>query len=165
MLAGAAFKQAWKILGHDEDAPDATDEQRNWAEVLLAATVQGAIFAGVKAAVDRAGATATRRLARLTRIYAGDTAGWTHTGPAAAHPEPREGLFTVMSDQHAATVLTAAAVIATILIARAALLHQGSPRHPTEPSERHALAPARRRSRRPDRGSEGCGASSGPRRR
>jgi hypothetical protein len=62
MLAGAVFKQAWKALGHDEDAPDATDEDRTWREVLLAATLQGAIFAGVKAAVDRAGATATRGL-------------------------------------------------------------------------------------------------------
>jgi hypothetical protein len=62
MLAGATFKQAWKMLGHDEDAPDATDEHRSWHEVLLAATLQGVIFAGVKAAVDRAGATATRRL-------------------------------------------------------------------------------------------------------
>jgi hypothetical protein len=40
--------------------PDATDEERGWSEVLLAATVQGAIFAGVKAAVDRAGAAVTR---------------------------------------------------------------------------------------------------------
>ncbi|MFE5371168.1 DUF4235 domain-containing protein [Streptomyces mirabilis] len=62
MVAGAAFKQAWKMLGHDEDAPDATDEERSWNEVLLAATLQGAIFAAVKAAVNRAGATATRRL-------------------------------------------------------------------------------------------------------
>ncbi|MFE5084132.1 DUF4235 domain-containing protein [Streptomyces mirabilis] len=62
MVAGAAFKQAWKMLGHDEEAPDATDEERSWNEVLLAATLQGAIFAAVKAAVDRAGATATRRL-------------------------------------------------------------------------------------------------------
>ncbi|MFE2472451.1 DUF4235 domain-containing protein [Streptomyces mirabilis] len=62
MVAGAAFKQAWKMLGHDEDAPDATDEERSWNAVLLAATLQGAIFAAVKAAVDRAGATATRRL-------------------------------------------------------------------------------------------------------
>lgn len=62
VIAGAVFKQAWKTLGHDEDAPDATDEERTWAEVLLAATLQGAIFAAVKAAVDRAGATATRGL-------------------------------------------------------------------------------------------------------
>ncbi|MFJ8538872.1 DUF4235 domain-containing protein [Streptomyces sp. NPDC093591] len=62
MLAGAAFKQTWKMLGHEQDAPDATDEERTWQEILTAATLQGAIFAGVKAAVDRAGATATRRL-------------------------------------------------------------------------------------------------------
>ena len=62
MLAGALFKQAWKMLGHDEDAPDATDEERTWNEVLLAATLQGAVFAAVKAAVDRAGATAVRGL-------------------------------------------------------------------------------------------------------
>ncbi|MEU5388709.1 DUF4235 domain-containing protein [Kitasatospora cineracea] len=62
LLAGIAFKQAWKIIGHDDDAPDATDEDRTWREVLLAATMQGAIFALVKAAINRAGATATRRL-------------------------------------------------------------------------------------------------------
>ncbi|MDQ0605205.1 hypothetical protein QF037_009550 [Streptomyces canus] len=59
VLAGAVFKQVWKKLGHDEDAPD---EHRTWREILSAAVLQGAIFAGVKAAVDRGGATATRRL-------------------------------------------------------------------------------------------------------
>ncbi|MCT4353420.1 DUF4235 domain-containing protein [Streptomyces sp. Je 1-79] len=62
MVSGAVFKQVWKRVGHDKDAPDATDEQRTWGEVLLAATLQGAIFAVVKAAVDRSGATAVRRL-------------------------------------------------------------------------------------------------------
>ncbi|WP_406258155.1 DUF4235 domain-containing protein [Streptomyces chartreusis] len=62
VLAGAVFKQLWKQLGHEEDAPDATDEHRTWREILSAAVLQGAIFAGVKAAVDRGGATATRRL-------------------------------------------------------------------------------------------------------
>ncbi|MGW1727412.1 DUF4235 domain-containing protein [Streptomyces sp. NPDC002306] len=62
MIAGAMFKQAWKVFRHDDDAPDATDEGRTWREVLLAAALQGAIFAAVKAAVDRAGATATRGL-------------------------------------------------------------------------------------------------------
>jgi Protein of unknown function (DUF4235) len=61
-LAGVLFKQTWKVIGHEEDTPDAKDEARTWREVLLAAAVQGAIFAAVKAAVDRAGATATRRL-------------------------------------------------------------------------------------------------------
>ncbi|WP_030772323.1 DUF4235 domain-containing protein [Streptomyces sp. NRRL F-2664] len=62
MIAGAAFKQAWKMISHDGDAPDATDEDRTWREVLIAAALQGAIFAVVKAAVDRAGAATTRRL-------------------------------------------------------------------------------------------------------
>ncbi|GHG30099.1 DUF4235 domain-containing protein [Streptomyces filamentosus] len=62
LLAGAAFKQAWKVLGHDDDAPNATDENRTWQEVLVSAALQGAIFAIVKAAVDRAGATGVRRL-------------------------------------------------------------------------------------------------------
>jgi hypothetical protein len=62
VLAGAMFKQVWKKLGHEEDAPDATDEYRTWREVLSAAVLQGAIFAGVKAAVDRGGAVAARRV-------------------------------------------------------------------------------------------------------
>ncbi|WP_371476860.1 DUF4235 domain-containing protein [Kitasatospora sp. NBC_00315] len=61
-LAGALFKQAWKVLGHDDDAPDATDEYRTWVEILVAAALQGAIFGTVKAAVARGGAVTTRRL-------------------------------------------------------------------------------------------------------
>ncbi|HEY7173833.1 MAG TPA: DUF4235 domain-containing protein [Micromonosporaceae bacterium] len=61
-ISGALFKQAWKHLGHDDDAPDATDEHRGWGEVLAAAALEGAIFALVKAAIDRAGATGVRRL-------------------------------------------------------------------------------------------------------
>jgi hypothetical protein len=48
--------------GHDEDAPNATDEVPTWMEVLFAAALPAAIFAGVEAAVDQAGA-ATRRMA------------------------------------------------------------------------------------------------------
>ncbi|MEU0787338.1 DUF4235 domain-containing protein [Streptomyces sp. NPDC006173] len=59
MIAGAVFKQTWKVLAHDKDAPDATDESRNWGEVILAATLQGAIFAAVKALLDRSGAATT----------------------------------------------------------------------------------------------------------
>ncbi|MCF2533422.1 DUF4235 domain-containing protein [Yinghuangia soli] len=62
MAAGALFKQTWKALGHDDDAPDAMDENRQWQEILLAAAIQGAIFAVVKAATDRGGATAVRRM-------------------------------------------------------------------------------------------------------
>ena len=61
-LSGLLFKQVWKLVEGDQDAPDATDEERGWAEVLIAAALQGAIFALVKAAVDRGGATGVRRL-------------------------------------------------------------------------------------------------------
>jgi len=62
LLAGAIFKQVWKLAAHEEEAPKATEADRGWREVLLAATVQGAIFALVKAAVDRAAAEGTRQL-------------------------------------------------------------------------------------------------------
>ncbi|MER7950406.1 DUF4235 domain-containing protein [Streptomyces sp. NPDC096079] len=62
LVAGFAFRQAWKALGHEGEAPAATDESRAWREILVSAALQGAIFAVVKAAVDRTGATAIRRL-------------------------------------------------------------------------------------------------------
>jgi hypothetical protein len=61
LISGMIFKQVWKLAGHDDDAPNATDEDRDWVEVLLAAAVQGAIFAVVKAAVNRAGASGVRK--------------------------------------------------------------------------------------------------------
>ncbi len=60
-VAGAAFKQVWKLASGDDDTPNATDEDRGWVEVLAAAALQGAIFAVVKAAVDRGGATGVRK--------------------------------------------------------------------------------------------------------
>jgi predicted metal-dependent enzyme (double-stranded beta helix superfamily) len=61
-VAGFVFKQIWKMAAGEEDAPNATDEQRGWGEILLAAAIQGAIFAIVKAAVDRGGAAGVKRL-------------------------------------------------------------------------------------------------------
>jgi hypothetical protein len=61
-ISGLVFKQVWKHIGGDDDAPHATDPDRGWTEVLLAAALQGAIFALVKAAVDRAGPTGVHRL-------------------------------------------------------------------------------------------------------
>ncbi|MFJ4840485.1 DUF4235 domain-containing protein [Streptomyces sp. NPDC088746] len=62
MIASAAFKQTWKIVEGEGDAPDATDEDRPWQQILLAAAIQGVIFSVVKATVDRSGAVVTRRL-------------------------------------------------------------------------------------------------------
>ena len=61
-LAGAVFRQVWKAAAGDGEAPGATDEDRGWGEILAAAALQGAIFAVVRAAVDRAGATGVRRM-------------------------------------------------------------------------------------------------------
>jgi hypothetical protein len=57
IAAGVIFKRIWALAAHGEDAPKATDARKGWGEVLAAATIQGAVFGGVKAAVDRAGAT------------------------------------------------------------------------------------------------------------
>ena len=62
VLAGAVFKEVWKLASGDDDAPDAGDEDRGWGEILAAAALQGAIFALVKAAVHRGGATGVRKL-------------------------------------------------------------------------------------------------------
>jgi predicted metal-dependent enzyme (double-stranded beta helix superfamily) len=62
ILAGAIFKKVWQLAAGEKEAPEATDAQRGWREVLLAATLQGAIFALVKAAVDRGAAEGARKL-------------------------------------------------------------------------------------------------------
>lgn len=61
-VAGALFRQSWKLVTQEDDAPDATDKDRRWQEILLAAALQGAVFAVVKAAVDRGGAHAVERM-------------------------------------------------------------------------------------------------------
>ncbi|WP_371502929.1 DUF4235 domain-containing protein [Kitasatospora sp. NBC_00374] len=62
VIAGAVFRRVWALLGHEGDAPHATDRDRTWKEVLAAAALQGAVFALVKAAIDRGGAVGARRL-------------------------------------------------------------------------------------------------------
>jgi pectin methylesterase-like acyl-CoA thioesterase len=52
-----------------ESAPQATDADRSWREVLLAAALQGATFGLVKAAVDRGAAEGTRQ---VTGVWPGD---------------------------------------------------------------------------------------------
>ncbi|GAB2771455.1 DUF4235 domain-containing protein [Amycolatopsis magusensis] len=61
IAASMLFKQIWKRVAGQDDAPDATDAKYGWAEVVIAAAVQGAIFGAVKAAVDRAGAEGYRK--------------------------------------------------------------------------------------------------------
>jgi hypothetical protein len=60
-LAGLVFKQVWKLASGDDDAPDASDEDRGWGEIVAAAALQGAIFAVVRAVVHRGGAVGVRK--------------------------------------------------------------------------------------------------------
>ncbi|MGW6913351.1 DUF4235 domain-containing protein [Kitasatospora sp. NPDC054939] len=62
VIAGWAFKRVWALAGGEDEAPSATDEGRSWREVLMAAMLQGAVFAMVRAALDRSGAVAWARV-------------------------------------------------------------------------------------------------------
>lgn len=69
MVGGAIFKQVWKVVAGQDDAPKAKESEYGWGEVLPAAALQGAIFALVKAAIDRGGA---RGFQKLTGVWPGD---------------------------------------------------------------------------------------------
>ncbi|MDQ3764093.1 MAG: DUF4235 domain-containing protein [Actinomycetota bacterium] len=69
VVAAAAFTRVWTLLTGHKDAPKATDQDHSWREVLLAASVQGAVFGLVKAAIDRGGATGFRK---ITGTWPGD---------------------------------------------------------------------------------------------
>jgi len=62
ILASAIVKKLWQITPGEDEAPDATDTRRSWGEILTAAALQGAIFAVIRAAVERATATGTEKL-------------------------------------------------------------------------------------------------------
>ena len=68
-LSGIVFKQVWKLVAKEEEAPSALQSEYRMREVVLAAAIQGAIFAATKAAVDRAGA---RGVKQLTGAWPGD---------------------------------------------------------------------------------------------
>lgn len=61
VLASLAFKQVWKRVTGNDEAPSATDRDFGWSQVIIAAAAQGAIFGAVKAATDRAGAVGYRK--------------------------------------------------------------------------------------------------------
>jgi hypothetical protein len=68
-LAGAIFKGVWKIAAHEDEAPKATDARRGWREVLIAAALQGAIIAVIRAVAYRGAAEGTRK---LTGVWPGE---------------------------------------------------------------------------------------------
>jgi len=70
IVAGMIFKRVWSTVGQEDEAPKATDEAKGWGEIVVAAAAEGAVFGGVKAIVDRAGATG---FAHLTGAWPGRT--------------------------------------------------------------------------------------------
>ena len=62
VISGAVFKQVWKRVSNEDDAPDALQSEYSFGKVLIAAAIQGAIFALVKAAIERGGALGFEKL-------------------------------------------------------------------------------------------------------
>lgn len=61
LIAGRVFGLVWKRVSDEDETPQPLSEDYSTREVLLAATLQGAIFALIKTAVDRYGMKAVRR--------------------------------------------------------------------------------------------------------
>jgi hypothetical protein len=63
LVAGQVFKQVYKRVspGHRKDAPKPLESEYPLREILVAALIQGAVFSGVKALIDRGGARAFQR--------------------------------------------------------------------------------------------------------
>jgi hypothetical protein len=62
LIAGAVVRRVWRMASGEDDTPDALEEERGWGEILAAAALQGAVFAIVRATVDRGSAQGVRRL-------------------------------------------------------------------------------------------------------
>lgn len=62
LLAAKLFAQLWRLLpGTSESAPETRDPSHGWQEIAVAAALQGGVFGGVRAIVDRAGARGFER--------------------------------------------------------------------------------------------------------
>ena len=61
LLAGKVFGIVWKRISDEDETPQPLSDDYSTREVLLAATLQGAIFGLIKTAVDRYGMKGVRR--------------------------------------------------------------------------------------------------------
>ncbi|MHA6618221.1 DUF4235 domain-containing protein [Pseudonocardia sp. DLS-67] len=61
LLAGKVFGMVWKRISDEDETPQPLSDAYSTREVLLAATLQGAIFGLIKTAVDRYGMKGVRR--------------------------------------------------------------------------------------------------------
>jgi len=61
LLAARVFGIVWKRISNEDETPQPLSDDYSTREVLLAATLQGAIFGLIKTAVDRYGMKGVRR--------------------------------------------------------------------------------------------------------
>lgn len=61
LVAGRVFGVIWKRISKEDETPQPLSEDYSTREVLLAATIQGAVFGLIKTAVDRYGMKGVRR--------------------------------------------------------------------------------------------------------
>jgi hypothetical protein len=68
LVATQVFEKIWALI-KDEPPADPDDREAGWAEVVLAATISGAIFGAVRAVIQRGGA---KGFERATGVWPGD---------------------------------------------------------------------------------------------
>ncbi|RPH35804.1 MAG: DUF4235 domain-containing protein [Chloroflexi bacterium] len=68
-IAGMVVRQVWKRVSDEDEPPEPLAREYPWREIVLAAAVQGAIFAVVRAVINRGGAEAFRK---VTGTWPGD---------------------------------------------------------------------------------------------
>jgi nitrate reductase gamma subunit len=62
LIAGKVFGLIWKRVSGEDETPQPLSDDYSTREVLLAATLQGAVFALIKTAVDRYGMRAVKKV-------------------------------------------------------------------------------------------------------
>jgi Protein of unknown function (DUF4235) len=65
LLAGKVFGVIWKKISNEDETPQPLSEDYSTREVLIAAALQGAIFALIKTALDRYGMRGFRKFLEL----------------------------------------------------------------------------------------------------
>ncbi len=70
LLAAKVFGIVWKKISNEDETPQPLSDDYSTREVLLAATLQGAIFGLIKTAVDRYGMKGVRRFLNTPRAPA-----------------------------------------------------------------------------------------------
>lgn len=61
LVARSMFTHSWEALAGEESKPQPTDREAHWGEIIVAAALEGALFAAVRAFMDRASAVAFAR--------------------------------------------------------------------------------------------------------